>query len=79
MDAATQFSTTTLAARIRSNTHWTSVNALKRKLIELQNRCPASLAMSGDGSFPSRPRHFWPSCISPRSDYVAALICFAGR
>ena len=25
---------------------------------ELQNRCPASLAMSGDGSFPSRPRQF---------------------
>jgi hypothetical protein len=26
--------------------------------LELQNRWSASLAMSTDGSFPSRPRHF---------------------
>ena len=58
MDAVTQFSTASLASRIRSNTGWTSMDAVTRRLLELQNRCPASLAMSGDGSFPSRPRHF---------------------
>ncbi len=29
-----------------------------RSLLVLQNRWSASLAMSTDGSFPSRPRHF---------------------
>ena len=43
---------------------------LNRDSIELQNRRSASLAMSKDGSFPSRPRHFQfradraPSCYA---------------
>jgi hypothetical protein len=46
-----------LAPRIQNNPGWTSVDVLHRKLVELQNRWSASLAMSTDGLFPSRPRH----------------------
>jgi hypothetical protein len=53
-----RLSTTTSALRICSSTEWTSVDALEQKLLELQNRWSASLAMSTDGSFPSRPRQF---------------------
>jgi hypothetical protein len=45
-----------LAPRIQNNAGWTSVDVLHRKLVELHNRWSASLAMSTDGSFPSRPR-----------------------
>jgi hypothetical protein len=47
-----------LVHRIQSNPEWTLANVLNRYFVELQNRWSASLAMSTDGSFPSRPRHF---------------------
>jgi hypothetical protein len=46
-----------LAGHIQNNPGWTSTDALNRKLlVELQYQWSASLAMSADGSFPSRPR-----------------------
>ncbi len=45
-----------LVRRIQSNPQWTPADVLNRNFVELQNRWSASLAMSTDGSFPSRPR-----------------------
>jgi len=45
-----------LAGHIQNNPGWTSADVLNRNFVELQNRWSASLAMSTDGSFPSRPR-----------------------
>jgi hypothetical protein len=67
---AAQFSTWTGAFRIRSITHWTPMDVLKRIFVELQNRSSASLAMSTDGSFPSRLRHF-----QFRTDTSAVVLC----
>ena len=47
-----------IAQALLNNTEWTSADALNRAFVELQNRWSASLAMSTDGSFPSRPRQF---------------------
>jgi hypothetical protein len=47
-----------LAPRIQNNPEWTPMNVLHRYFVELQNRWSASLAISTDGSFPSRPRQF---------------------
>jgi len=47
-----------LAGDIQNNPGWTSMDAMNRSFVDLQNRWSASLAMSTDGSFPSRPRHF---------------------
>jgi hypothetical protein len=44
-----------LALRIQNNPGWMSADVLHGKLVELQNRCSASLAMSTDGSFPVAP------------------------
>jgi len=48
-----------LAGHIQNNPGWTSADVLNRNFVELQNRWSASLAMSTDGSFPSR-------CLRPR-------------
>jgi hypothetical protein len=47
-----------LVRRMQSNPEWTPADVLNWAFGELQNRWSASLAMSTDGSFPSRPRHF---------------------
>ena len=47
-----------LVPGIQCNALCTSVDALDCNLLGLQNRWSASLAMSTDGSLPSRPRHF---------------------
>jgi hypothetical protein len=44
-----------LAPRIQNNPRWTSADVLDCEFLEHQNRWSASLAMSTDGSFPSRP------------------------
>ncbi len=89
MDRAAQSNMWASVRRIQSNPEWTPADVLHRKLLELQNRCPASLAMSGDGSFPSRPRQFqfeldmadrqiWPTsanmCLSLNGRSVATLV-----
>jgi hypothetical protein len=50
-----------LAGKIQNDIEWTPVDALNDSFVELQNRWSASLAMSTDGSFPSRPRQFFNS------------------
>jgi hypothetical protein len=47
-----------VARRIQNDPGWTSADTLTCNSVELQNRWSASLAMSTDGSFPSRPRQF---------------------
>jgi hypothetical protein len=77
-DAGAQSSTiqhVSLVRRIQSKPEWTFADLLHHKLLELQNRWSASLAMSTDGSFPSRPRQFrtWPAVFG------AAFVTFRSR
>ncbi len=81
--------TVDLGGRLQNEPWRTVANVGERWTRELQNRCPASLAMSGDGSFPSRPRQFqfeldmadrqiWPTsanmCLSLNGRSVATLV-----
>ena len=67
------------ARRLQDKPGWTATDALNRKLVELQNRWSASLAMSTDGSFPSRPRQIPISDLMPgRSNrFVAGKVHLA--
>src|SRR4029077_14243587 len=47
-----------LSSPIRSSTEWMSMDVMNRSFVELRYRWSASLAMSTDGSFPSRPPQF---------------------
>src|ERR1700730_1099252 len=47
-----------LALQIQNNPGWISTDVLGCDFLGLQNQWSASLAMSTDGSFPSRPRQF---------------------
>jgi hypothetical protein len=68
-----------LVRRILSNPEWTSADVLHRKLLGLQNRWSASLAMSTDGSFPSRPRQFRIRPVTAGPSWVTDGSQAAGR
>ncbi len=57
-DLGERLRTIDIGAQLQSELWRTVANAGERSTRELQNQWSASLAMSTDGSFPSRPRQF---------------------